>query len=143
MSKEGWGKINFNWKEKDARITFYGCNTGNDYDGQPNDKEKQYVGSFARRLSVLNNFKSAEVAGQTSYSFPSFATNVRVTSLTRSGDIKYGWGNGDTYMIGGNSGEGWQSQWFRSSDCWSKANPFSIYKNNKILYQANQLGKTL
>lgn len=139
MSQEGWGKINFNWKENGASMTFYGCNTGNDYDQQPRDENRTYVGSFAKAISGLSNYKGVEVAGQSSSSYPSFYTNVRATNLARSRDWGYGWNIGNTYMVGGNANEGKRSLWF-TSGAYPKANPMNVYKNRKFLRSQYQQG---
>jgi RHS repeat-associated protein len=139
MSKEGWGKVNFNWKENGSTMGFYGCNTANDYSEQPKESPKTYTGSFARGLSGLDNFKGVEVSGQSSYSFPSFAANIRATSAARSSNMGYGWSNGDTYMVGGNSGEGWNSMWF-TSGTYPRANYMNVYKNGKKVRSQFQPG---
>lgn len=126
MSMDGWSQIDFNWTENSASCTFYGCNTGNDlsYD------KTNWVGSFSRDISKQSNFKGVQVAGQSSSSFPSFSPFVRATNFARSYYPGIGFSIGETYMVGGNQGEGGQSMWFTTGE-YPRANPFNIYENGK------------
>jgi RHS repeat-associated protein len=88
MSLEGWGNINFNWKEG-GTIGFYGCNSGNESSGK----------SFAQNISSLNNFKGIEVWGQTTSSYPSFYSNIRVTSIARNYNLPGAWSFGELVIL--------------------------------------------
>lgn len=122
MSLEGWGQIDFNWTETGASATFYGCNTGNDLDYSGTS----WVGSFARNVSQERNFRGVQVAGQSTSSYPSNNPFTRVTSLSRSAGIFIG----DTYMVGGNLGEGSDALWFNPADA-PAANPLNVFKDGK------------
>ena len=124
MSLEGWNSINFNWNSEGANMSFYGCNTGNDIAGG------QWVGSFARNISEQSNFKGVNVWGQQTSSYPSFSPYIRATNFARTAG--YGYGIGDTYMVGGNAGEGKQSHWFMRGN-YPRANPMNIYKNGRLV----------
>lgn len=124
MKPEGWAKIDFNWIENGANFTMYGCNTGNDL----NREKTQWVGSFARTLSNLPNFDNTQVAGQSSSAYPSFSSFVRESNLSRSASI--GFSLEDTYMVGGNAGEGFKSMWFTPMAA-PLANPINIYREGQ------------
>lgn len=133
MTLDGWGDIDFNWKNegKGASLAFYGCNTGN----------KDWGGtgvSFATNVSGLDNNKNVNVSGQTSYSYPSLYTNKRVTTNARNFGIPGGYSLGDTYMVGGNEGQGYQSTSPSIKDNYPAANPMQVNKNgavNKTIFQ--------
>lgn len=129
MSLDGWGSIDFNWKSEGSNMGFYGCNTGNDtYGGQ-------FVGSFARNVSELDNFNGTSVWGQQTSSYPSSSPYVRATNLART--IGYGYGVGNTYMVGGNPDQGNQSHWFMPG-AYPRANPMNVYQNGKLVRTAFQ-----
>lgn len=123
MSLEGWSQIDFNWTESSASMTFYGCNTGNNV-----DPARGWVGSFALNVSALDNFENVQVSGQSSSAYPSFSPFVRSTNFARSAYPSIGFSIGETYMVGGNSGEGGQSMWFTTGD-YPAANRFQINQN--------------
>jgi hypothetical protein len=125
MSPEGWGNINFNWKQNDASMAFYGCNTGNEL-----STSGQWQGSFARTISDLPNFKNVSVAGQSTSAFPSFYPNVRETNIARSAYPAIGFAIGDTYMVGGNKGQGGEAMWFAPMAA-PAANPMNVYQNGQ------------
>ncbi|TAF59986.1 MAG: hypothetical protein EAZ57_09420 [Cytophagales bacterium] len=143
MSMEGWGSINFNWKDGgQGSLGFYGCNTGNNI-ATYTDGSTGYVGSFANKVSKLDNVRGVEVAGQQSSSYPSFDTYQRRTNFARSAsDITgfipdYGYGVGDTYMVGGNGGEGKQALWFTGGS-YPAAKPMQINRNGKTVRKNHQ-----
>ena len=132
MSLAGWSQIDFNWTGPGASFTLYGCNTGNNFDEEGNSNR-----SFARKISSLSNFDGVQVAGQSSSAYPSFYTNIRVNNFARDAehisegvlnDYGYGSNSGDTYMVGGNNGEGESSFWFWSGS-YPSANQFNVYEN--------------
>ncbi|WP_074407473.1 RHS repeat-associated core domain-containing protein [Aquimarina megaterium] len=124
MSIEGWGNINFNWKQDEtSSCNFYGCNTAN--------QEASLGMSFSRKVSRLDNFKDVNVSGQSTYSYPSFNPNVRSTNYARSTTNPYGFGTGDTYMVGGNLGRGAEAMWFTKSP-YPTANPMNTFVNGKF-----------
>ena len=96
---KGWSGINFNWADGgNNRAGFYGCRTGVDPKGQKS--------SFVTTISRLANFKNVTVAGQTSYSFPSYYTNYRSNGNREEGDFITSKKDGKiafsrTYMVGG------------------------------------------
>ena len=124
MSLEGWNSINFNWNSDGANMSFYGCNTGND------NNSGQRGGSFARNISEQSNFKGVNVWGQQTSSYPSFSPYIRVTSFART--VGYGYGIGNTYMVGGNYGQGKQALWFMRGK-YPRANPMNVYKNGRLV----------
>ena len=128
MTLNGWNEINFNWSEN-ANMVFYGCNAGNDY------REGKWVGSFSRDISSLSNYKSVNIWGQKSSAYPSFSPYERATNLAKT--IGYGYGIGDTYMVGGNAKQGKQSLWFMP-DTYPPANRMNIYKNGRFVRSAFQ-----
>jgi RHS repeat-associated protein len=131
MSTEGWGKVNYNWKEGGGTMGYYGCNSANEKAGK----------NFARTISGLSNYKDAEVSGQSTSSFPSFYTNVRATNAARSYNWPWGYNtDGDTYMVGGNQGQGGKAQWFTSGS-YPKANTMNFYKNYRKLRSDYQKGQ--
>ena len=130
MSLDGWNNINFNWSNNNANICFYGCNTGNDL-----DRNNKWVGSFARKISKQSNYKDVNVWGQQTSAFPSSTYYARTTNLARS--IGYGYGIGDTYMVGGNKDEGRQSLWFMPGK-YPIANPMNVYNNGQLIRTAFQ-----
>ena len=83
--------------------------------------------------------KDAEVSGQSSTSVPSFFTNVRATNLARS-YWPWDYSSGDTYMVGGNKGEGGQAQWFTPGN-YPKANAMNFYRNYRKLRSDFQKGQ--
>ncbi|HQF37446.1 MAG TPA: hypothetical protein PLL26_07475 [Candidatus Dojkabacteria bacterium] len=131
MTPEGWAKIDFNWVSSGASFTMYGCNTGNDI------KEGSWVGSFTRTLSKLSNFDNVQVSGQSTSAFPSFYPNIRETNVARSYYSPIGFLSGDTYMVGGNKGDGSSSMWFTPSSA-PLANPMNIYKEGEKVGSGNQ-----
>ncbi|MDR1678839.1 MAG: hypothetical protein LBR81_03585 [Prevotellaceae bacterium] len=146
MTPEGWAKIDFNWVDNGASFTMYGCNTGNDIKGN------EWVGSFARTVSTLPNFDNVQVAGQSSSAYPSFYPAIRETNALRStpkllefslfDEMSFSVGN--TYMVGGNAGEGLKStQYMKGSP---SANPLNVYKNGEKIgsgYQSPSLSNPL
>ena len=128
MTLDGWNEINFNWSEN-ANMVFYGCNTGNDYYGG------EWVGSFSRDISSLSNYKGVNVWGQQTSAYPSSSPYVRATNLART--FGYGYGIGNTYMVGGNEKQGRQSLWFMSG-AYPAANRMSVYKNGRFVRSAFQ-----
>jgi hypothetical protein len=122
MSMDGWGSINYNWKDDGAKMGFYGCNTGRDV------SNNQYVGSFSRNVSDQSNYSGVDVWGQSSSAYPSFNPHVRTTNMARS--FGFGFGNGSTYMVGGNHMQGASSMWF-SPTANPVANPMNIYRNGR------------
>lgn len=86
---QGWGKINFYWKKQGARLVFYGCQSAHE--------ER----NFARNISKLANCANVEVVGQTTYAYPSFYPDYRVTGILRSRNTR--WNSSPTsrtYMVG-------------------------------------------
>lgn len=94
LSILGWSKIDFNWKGNDERVcaNFFGCKTGLRYsrkkiinyylnrDGTIHPEYSIQNTSFAQEISALRNFANILVRGQTSSSFPSQYTNIRINS---------------------------------------------------------------
>jgi hypothetical protein len=143
MSMEGWGSINYNWKDDgQGSLGFYGCNTGNDI-ATYTDGSTGYVGSFAKKVSKLDNVRGVEVAGQQSSSYPSFVPYQRMTNFARSAsDITgfipdYGYGVGETYMVGGSGGQGKQALWFTGGS-YPSAKPMQINRNGKTVRENHQ-----
>jgi len=133
MSTEGWSGINFNWTASGGSFTMYGCNTGNDV--KPGTS--QWVGSFARQLSQLSNFNGVQVAGQSTYSFPSYSPDTRETNLTRSLMPGLGFSVGDTYMVGGSKGNSSSALWF-SPMASPPAAPMNVYMNGQTVGSGTQ-----
>ncbi|WP_290822018.1 hypothetical protein [Flavobacterium sp.] len=132
MTLQGWGNIDFNWKNNGngTNLSFYGCNTGN----------SEYRGdSFATNISGLDNYKNVNVSGQTTSAYPSLFTNKRVTTIARNGNLWGAWTlGGDTYMVGGNKGQGYQSTSPSIKENYPSANPMQVSKNGaitKTIYQ--------
>ncbi|MGY3795669.1 DUF6443 domain-containing protein [Aquimarina sp. 433] len=125
MSIEGWSNINFNWKQNESSsCNLYGCNTAN--------QEASQGLSFAKKLSRLGNFEDVNVSGQSTSSYPSTSATERQTTLTRSSqNPKLGFGIGETYMVGGNKGEGSNAMWFTSGP-YPTANPMHTFVNGKF-----------
>jgi hypothetical protein len=149
MLLPGWQLIKVKWT-KAAKCIFYGCNTGNN---------KGKYKNFAENISNLPNFKEVEVWGQSTFSFPSFYPDYRVTSAARSIDGEHskgmvesglGWDlRGKTYQVAGNSGEGQKALSFRpdkdtlSNEAlkegeYPKANPMNCYKNGTLIKSSHQ-----
>ncbi|MES2380963.1 MAG: hypothetical protein V4538_07975 [Bacteroidota bacterium] len=114
MTTTGWGNINFNWKNNGAgtNANFFGCRTGVngeqvvDY-GAGYGSGTQATPSFANKLSSLSNFNNVNVAGQTSFAYPSAFTNYRQNSENGADNFINSESNGmvyfqRTYMVGGN-----------------------------------------
>ena len=93
-------------------------------------------------VSALSNNTNVNVSGQTSYSYPSFYTNKRVTSIARNGNLWGAWSpsTGDTYMVGGNQGQGYQSTSPSIQDNYPSANPMQVNKNGAIIKTIYQPG---
>ncbi len=125
MTMEGYGATNYNWKEGDASMCFYGCNTGNPIRGD------NYVGSFAQEVSGLANMQGVQVAGQPSSSYPSFAPNYWQTSAMRSAGH---FGGGETYMVGSSNEPTYQSVYPSSNS----ARMMNIYQNGNKVRSAYQ-----
>jgi len=89
MSAEGWGNINFNWKEDGAKAMFYGCRTGT---------EGQEPTAWARTISGNPNMENVAVYGQSVRSWPSTDPN-NVISPSNNGTYP-------TYMVGGGVNSG-------------------------------------
>lgn len=120
MTMEGYSAINYNWKEGEASMGFYGCNTGNPISGS------RYAGAFAEKISDLPNMKGVQVAGQPSSSYPSFYPNSWQTSVMRSAGY---FGIGETYMVGSSKEPTYQSIYPSSNS----ARMMNVYQNgNKI-----------
>jgi len=121
MSINGWADINYNWKEG-GKLSFYGCNTGNDYRKNYNN-ESVVSASFARRLSREAEMRGIEVAGQPTSTYPSYWPNERESSHRRAnGDFS---DQGYTYFVASRSGEG-----FLSVYGWGTPSlPMNVYKN--------------
>jgi RHS repeat-associated protein len=145
MTVSGWSKIDFNWIKdgEGANANFFGCRTGvNSTSGGGCSASKEVPGtSFAARISSQSNFKNVEVAGQTSSSFPSQYTNIRVNS-ENGADNFINWETDErvnfqiTYMVAGT----------RRSDDWdgneqNNAYQMQINKNGKTIAQRYQEGK--
>lgn len=140
MSTEGWGKIDFNWKNNGdgTNANFFGCNTGK------NEEIMSYIDnpntSFAARVSGLENFKNVNVAGQTTSAFPSMFTNYRKNSENGTDNFINSEDNGmtifqRTYMVGG----------YKRSQDWNLneqnvANPMQFNRNGKTTGTGNQTG---
>ena len=58
-----------------------------------------------------------------------------VTSFART--VGYGYGIGNTYMVGGNYGQGKQALWFMRGK-YPRANPMNVYKNGRLVRSAFQ-----
>ena len=137
MTLTGWGEVDFNWKNNGERTNtnFFGCRTGvNSSGGGGCSSSKEIPGSsFAARVSALSNFKNVEVAGQTSSSFPSQYTNIRVNS-ENGPDNFVNWETNEkisyqtTYMVAGK----------RRSDDWNLNE-----QNDAYQMQINKNGKTI
>jgi len=96
MSPEGWGKINFNWKEGDAKAMFYGCRTGTEEPGQ--------ASAWARTISKNPNMENVAVYGQTTRSWPSIAPDH---VYSPNGTPNYpSYLGGGIYMVGAGEGRG-------------------------------------
>jgi hypothetical protein len=135
MEECGWGQIDVLWADKDAICVFYGCNTGHKPSG------------FAQRISKLSNFKDVEVWGQSTYSYPSFYPDYRVTSMARN--MKTGWDlRKATYLVGGNEGQGWDATSYKPNkdtldeetikEDFPKANPMNCFKNGTHIRETHQ-----
>lgn len=119
---DGWDKIDFNWIDT-AKCVFYGCNSGRDI-----------TNGFAKRISALANFKNVVIWGQSTYSYPSFLPDFRLTTMARN--MKTGWDVGATYMVGGNKKEGGKAT--SPSLSYPPANPLFFFKNGIKLGQSHQ-----
>jgi hypothetical protein len=128
MLLEGWGSFNYNWKEG-ASMSFYGCNTGRDA------RNGEWAGSFARNVSALDNMQGTTVWGQSTSAYPSMYPHLRATTATRA---MGGFWNGKTYMVGGNSNQGWDAMWFNPFRPFPSANPMNVYKGGKKVKTAFQ-----
>ncbi|SNR17106.1 DUF6443 domain-containing protein [Tenacibaculum jejuense] len=135
MTMEGWGDIDFNWKNDGASCNLYGCNTG---------RKSYEENSFAENLSGLGNFKDVQVSGQSSTSYPSFKPYIRSTNLGRGSGSEsvrnFSFSIGRTYMVGGSEGQGSRALGVSLSS-FPKAKPFNTYKNSKLIttsYSPNQ-----
>ena len=62
MSLDGWGKIDFNWKDKGTTMGFYGCNSANEKASK----------NFAQNISGLGNYKDVEAEGSQPLLIPLF-----------------------------------------------------------------------
>jgi len=91
MTPEGWGNINFNWKEEGSRAMFYGCRTAASVD----DKGSAVI-PWAQTISMNDNMQNVEVWGQSTRSWPS--TDPKYV-ISPSGAHSY-----PTYMIGAGYG---------------------------------------
>jgi hypothetical protein len=106
MSPEGWGKIDFNWKNigTGTNANFFGCKTGvNDETWYGSDIPNS---SFAATISGLSNFQNVNVSGQTSSAYPSQFTNYRLNSENGADNFINAEKNGmvyfkKTFMVGG------------------------------------------
>ena len=123
MSLEGWGSINFNWKnDGNSKMNFYGCNTA---------FEELDRKSFAGRLSNESNMANVSVSGQSSFAYPSFRPHIRSTSIARSNNFpRLGFSFRETYLVGGNKGQGKNALGF-SKPRFPRANHMNTYKNGK------------
>jgi hypothetical protein len=119
MSMEGWGNINYNWKDDGAKMDFYGCNTA---------CNSTSATAFSRRISDMPNYSDVEVSGQTSYAYPSFNSYSRSTNLSREYMPSVGFSVGDTYMVGGNKNQGGQAVYGSVP-----ANQMGVYRNGTRL----------
>lgn len=114
---------------------FYGCNSGSE----------KFPKNFAQNISGLDNFKDAEVRGQSTSSYPSFYTNIRATSIARNYNWPGAWsigGGSNTYMVGGNPKQGAAATSnvpFTGS--FPAANPMNVYRNRRKLRYDYQPGK--
>ena len=133
LSVNGWGKIDFNWSS-DANAYFYGCRTArtdidiDDKTGMPTDK------SFVEKLSNQGNMRNINVWGQTTRSWPSPFSNVRLTTSS----IRKGNHYVPTYLVGSYPG--------RLSSITgqpSASNPMAIYKNGVLVRFSQQPGRTM
>ncbi len=133
MSLGGWGKIDFNWKDKGTTMGFYGCNSANEKASK----------NFAQNISGLDNYKDAEVRGQSTSSYPSFYTNIRATSIARNYNWPGAWGvGGGTYMIGGNPNQGAAAtSRVPFTGSFPAANPMNVYRNRQKLRSDYQPGQ--
>ena len=93
MSPEGWGKIDFNWKDEGAKATFYGCRTASSV-----DDHGIAITPWAKTISENPNMHNVEVSGQTTRSWPSTDPN---NVITPAGDGSY-----PTYMVGAGQQKG-------------------------------------
>lgn len=122
MGMTGWGSIDFNWWSEKPLFAAYGCNSANE------------IKSFAQALSKLANFSGVETWGQSSFSYPSFLPDYRVTTVARSLDS--GWSVGATYQVGGTSGEGWKAT--SPSSSYPQAKPMNCYRNGEKIRSTHQ-----
>lgn len=129
MSLEGWNSINYNWKENGSKIGFYGCNTGNEV-----DSERGWVGSFARNISGMSSYQNVTTWGQSTSAYPSMYPHIRATTALRTMGAFI---NGQTYMVGGNKGQGKQAQWYYPG-AYPVANPMNVYRNGRKIRSAFQ-----
>lgn len=129
MSLEGWSSIDYNWKESGSKIGFYGCNTGNEV-----NSSGDWVGSFARNISGMSNYRNVATWGQSTSAYPSMYPHIRSTTALRTMGAFW---NGNTYMVGGNHGQGAQSQWFMPG-AYPVANPMNVYRNGRKVRSAYQ-----
>jgi len=152
ISTDGWGKIDFNWKNggTGANSNFFGCNTGADkyeitnyYDNGMGGLSPEYrLTSFANQISSLSNFANVNVAGQTTSSYPSQFTNYRLNSENGPANFINAEKNGmiyfqRTYMVGG----------FKRRQDWNLneqnvANPMQFNTNGQTTGTGFQSGTT-
>jgi len=124
MSPEGWGNINFNWKEGDAKALFYGCRTATEEPGQAT--------AWARTISRNPNMENVAVYGQTVRSWPSESPD-RVYSP--SGTPPYlSYLGGNIYMVGAGERRGGINGIKRTFHISYPAYPMAKYINGVRLY---------
>ncbi|MGC1376961.1 MAG: toxin TcdB middle/C-terminal domain-containing protein, partial [Anaerolineales bacterium] len=151
ITLEGWGKIDFNWKENNAKLMLYGCSTGDEPDPVAVSKLQvtkpavaERISSFARKLSKLQNIKGVPVWGQAGSSRPSKYVDYRVTSLGRT---LFSFFIGKVYMIGADNSQALESQEALNNlslyDLYPEAKPMNIFQNGKYAGSLHQEGTQL
>lgn len=128
MDMSGWEKINFNWVDDAPRCIFYGGFSA----AEDN--------SFAKKLSLLGNFKNVTVIGQTAEAYLSFYPDYRVSSTNRRLGIIFS--DENLYFVGGSDDDGWSSLCFslkpiayldkEEIKSYPKAKPMHFYINGVL-----------
>lgn len=121
LSPEGWGNINFNWKDEGAKAMFYGCRSACAVDdkGIP-------ITSWAQTISMNGNMKNVEVWGQTTRSWPSLDSRDGISPIGTHHDYP-------TYMLGGGNRGGIDGMYRRLSSIRPLDMPYLKYPMRKYM----------
>ena len=123
------GKIDFNWSSN-SNAYFYGCRTAR----PETEKDGE---SFVERFSKRENMRDVNVWGQTTQSWPSPYTNMRLSI----DDIQNGIHHVPTYLVG--SSKGFSDKLASILQVPSQSNPMAIYKNGFLQYYSQQPGRLM